>query len=362
MKNKITAIIVNYKCFNSTKSSVESILNSKKDVQVIVVDNSECIEEHEKLIFSLPSTVKTIKSDDNIGFGNACNLGFQQSNNELILLLNPDALILGDTLDDLVEFMINNPDVAAVSPRVWWDVQQKWFLPPSLLPTPFTEFCRLAAMRWHLFGKVLSWNFRHQALRFIQSTVPLRQKMLSGGNILLRRTAIEKAGGFFDPKFFMYYEDTDLCLRLRRAGYKLCLLPKAHAIHQWCSKKNEYVLSASSRKYYFEKHFQNSIWQKCANMLARNLTSRDLSPDIDLGVLREPFHIEVSPFSSDRWQLELSPSPLFIPSIYHFGEGVSFCLSEELWQRLDLGRYYIRILRKGCKKAMTYTWEIDREK
>jgi GT2 family glycosyltransferase len=133
---KTLAIIVNYKAAGLTLRAVQSVHDSASlgPVHVVVVDNSEDKNESERLRSGLPSGAELLVSQENIGFGRACNHAFEEFPGELILLLNPDARLFPGCLARLQKTLLSNKRVAAIGPRIFWDEGSKFCLPPSYPP------------------------------------------------------------------------------------------------------------------------------------------------------------------------------------------------------------------------------------
>lgn len=354
----VTAIIVNYFSASITARATLSIMKDAPDAQVIVVDNSNDSEEAQRLTFLLPPSVECIVNDENVGFGRACNQAFAQAKHELILLLNPDAYVVNGCIATMVEFLQSAPQTAAVAPRVFWDEQQNWLLPPAQLPTSANQLVMALALRWPMLGTYISSRFQKWATHCNLSTTPVKQQMLSGGNMLLRRSAVEAIGGLFDPEFFMYYEDTDLCYRLKKAGFAMYLLPDAHAIHEWCSTPEKEHFSLPSRQRYFNKHFAGHQLRHWQLKLEQSTQPQRLPFSRDFGELREPFDYSVPDAMQQQWLLELSPHPLFVPALYHYGIGTNCRISDQLWQRLGPGQYWARLSSANNKSGRYFHWQI----
>lgn len=356
----LTAIIINYHGHQLTIRAVASVLADQPDAQVIVVDNSESESEAQALQNSLPSGVECLVSPRNIGFGRGCNLAYSRARYDFILLLNPDAFVLPGCLPAMLDFLLQTASVGAVSPKVYWDAEQTWLAPPILMHTPFSEAGMAVLLRFPWLGSRISWLFRSWALRCIKSDSPIERSMLSGGHILLRRQAIESAGGLFDPAFFLYFEDTDLCRRLCRSGSRLCILPNARAVHEWHCSSTKTDVSAASHQYYFKKHFSGSLLLLLRSMLEKSRLKPRLPFAESLGNCTVAPTLSVPEHIHDEWVLELSPQPLLIPALYYFGNGKYARIPDELWHRLGSGHYWARIGSLNGKQCCRfYNWSVS---
>ena len=338
----ITTIIVNYKSYLLAIQAVESVSTDMPNGQIIVVDNSEDVQEAILLKAGLPGGVELYVSQRNIGFGRACNFALEKAKNDWIFLLNPDATVIPGCLGKLQSFLISTPTAGAVSPLSYWDHACTWCLPPGQMPSPAMDFAVNLAMRFPGLGMKASIGFRSWALKRLRSTNAKRLNMLSGGHMLLRKSAITAAGGLFDDNIFMYFEDTDLCRRLKNAGYGLYLLPSAQAIHSWQCHPGKAHLSEASHRYYLNKHFPHSQWNIAQSFLNRYRQLRFPS-SVDLGVLNEPPNLQIPHEWQSGWILEGSAHPLLIPAAYLIGKGSIATFSTEVWSFLGEGSYWIQL-------------------
>lgn len=177
--------------------------------QIIVVDNAS--DDGTPTLARRASTkAQVIANSANRGFGNGCNQGLEKVEVEFALLMGPDSTIDDASLTALVG-----------AADCWLDAG---LLGPAIIaPDGHIElshdlglFERIGA------GKRLDGDVVPEG--------PLCAGHLSGAVLLVRMSALQTVGGF-DPNIFLYYEDDDLCIRMRQAGYSLILVPEAHATH-----------------------------------------------------------------------------------------------------------------------------------
>lgn len=362
----ISVIIVNYHSARMTKRAVDSVLQEDEDIEVFVVDNTTTVEERHTLKSFLPENIKLIFNETNEGFGKACNRAYTMSRGKWLFLLNPDAYVLPGALKKLKHFLINHPQAAAAGPLIYWDEQKHFILPPNYLPLPSQNLllanrCRIPALT-HLYA--LRW--RWWSLRVLNSASPLEQYSLSGGSVLLRRDSIEAAGGLFDESFFLYYEDSDLFLRLREAGYKLYLLNSATVIHNYNQTPENGISkigqSLRSHNFYMEKHFKYkyAIINELNRMMTIFNSDRKLSDMVNLGRLKTPFSITVPDHLKDAWLFEWSHDPNLFPAAIMHGSGKTFDFPEIAWSLFRPGRYFGRLSSPGVffVKPATLLWEV----
>lgn len=355
---KTLAIIVNYHASDLIGESVYSILNSPSvgPVQVVIVDNSADCDESAKLLSILPKRreVALIVSDKNMGFGRACNMAFDRYDCDMILLLNPDARLFDDCLIRLQKVLTSSGNIGAVGPQVFWDEKHEFKLPPSYPPVlhwlqPVTSIGSPDSA----MNRIISAIWRCFAIKVWRANRPVRVLNLSGGNVLLKKEAVLKAGGLFDPQFFLYYEDTDLFIRLRQAGYRLLMVPGATAVHYYdqCDQGNWSIkrsLMAESHRRFMQKHcngwrvFPEKIMAPFVRLNRQQPASRAVE------TFRGPFVLNVPEDLKREWLFEWSPNPEFIPAVGRFGEGPDMIFSEDFWRLLAPGTYYGRISSPGC--------------
>jgi GT2 family glycosyltransferase len=348
---KTLAIIVNYRSRDLTLDAVDSVLKSESigPVDIVVVDNSEDKDEAAILRSHLPAEVRLLVSPENLGFGRACNLAFEQFHGELILLINPDAKLLPGCLFRLQKTIFLGEKTAAVSPQVFWDEGLQFYLPPSYPP---------ALLQWQSF--LVSWGprrhietlmsglWRSYALKIWRALRPVRVNNLSGGLVLLRKEAVRRVGGLFDPQFFLYLEDTDLFLRLRKAGYTLIIEPRAWAVHRYdqCGREEwerKRAMMAESYGIFLEKH--SSVWKSGIKRALERIRLQVQADDHNVPGPRffSPFVLTVPPHCHDGWLFEWSPNHTFIPSAGRLGKGPRMDFNQKYWDMLTPGQYFGRL-------------------
>ncbi len=347
---KTLVIIVNYKSAGLTGKAVETVLSSESagPVEVVVVDNSASPQEAHMLKRELSSSVILRANPENMGFGYACNQAFGEFESDWILLMNPDARLLPGALWQMQKTLLSNRNVAAVSPQLFWDEDLTFYLPPPY-PTALFEFRDFLVSRGSkaLVNRIISFFWRRHSIAVWRANKPVPVGNLSGGLVLLDREAINRAGGLFDPRFFLYFEDTDLFLRLRKGGYKILIDPKARAIHYYdqCGHEEWHLkrrLMAESYKTFVKKH--RSSWKSCLKRMIERLSGTGIHENgLNLPVFYAPFSLDVLPRYQREWLFEWSPNPDLVPSAARFGCGPKMRFPEGCWDLLAPGRYFGRL-------------------
>jgi len=349
---KTLAVIVNYKRADMTLRAIKSVLNSEAlgSVEIVVMENSEDEDEAEKLRRELPSPVRLEINPENTGYGRACNAALEGFGGEGILLVNPDARLLPGCLAQLQKTLFCREKRAAVSPQIYWDEGLTFYLPPSYPPALFEFQSLLNPLDSEAsVNRILSCLWRRHAVKIWRSSVPVNVNNLSGGLVLLKRQAVQKAGGLFDPRFFLYFEDTDLFIRLRKAGFSLTIDPKARAIHLYdqcgiddMEKKRAHMRESLS--IFLEKHGNDwaKFTKKCLEKLLPSGGPHKRSPD-HVKAFSAPFTLNIPASLRNGWLFEWSPNANFIPSAARFGRGSTLTFHERFWDQLAPGRYFGRL-------------------
>lgn len=177
--------------------------------RVFVVDNASD-DGTPDLVRRLLPAATVIGNTIGRGFGNGCNQGLEQVETEFALLLGPDSTIDGASLAGLVEAADRWPDAGMVAPEI---------IAPDGHTEPSHNTCLLDRIT------VDKGVERHPL-----PEGPICADHLSGAVLLVRMTALRQVG-FFDRNIFLYYEDDDLSIRMRRGGHALILVPGTRATH-----------------------------------------------------------------------------------------------------------------------------------
>lgn len=224
----VSIIVVSYNTAAMTQAALDSVLLQTKDVsyEVIAVDNAST-DGSAGMIENHPIGADLIRLGENIGFARANTLAARRARGTYILLLNPDTVVLDSAIDKLVAFARSNPKA-----RIWGGrtVFSNGTLNPSSCwqrMTPWNVFCRttgLTGLFPHsslLNGEAYAgWN--RDSVREVD--------IVSGCFFLIERELWDGLGGF-DPLFFMYGEEADLCLRARGFSARPIITPDATIVH-----------------------------------------------------------------------------------------------------------------------------------
>lgn len=242
----VSIVIVNF----NTKTHLHNCLRSVQQhcptrTEVIVVDNNSQDGSVEMVKTRFPE-VKLIASEVNLGFGMGNNVGVEHATQDYVLLLNSDAVLQQDTASALLDYMSTHPEVSCVTPRVvlpeTFAIQPKTF---GFLPSIKTVLMQSTGLN-QLFPKSTLFSGVDGDYRWARE---MEVGWVSGVCMLIRRADYLAVKGF-DPRFFMYCEDIDLCIKLSARG-KIVLLDDFDLIHIGGA-------SAKTKK----AKVRNSVWQQ----------------------------------------------------------------------------------------------------
>lgn len=206
-----------------TLEAIESIFTNTHGVkfEVIVVDNAS--KDGSAEVLSKVNRITTILSPQNLGFGKANNLGVNIAKGRNILFLNTDTKIIDNSIAILSHFLDAHPEVGAVGGNLI-----------DATGNPTQSFERRFPGPIHVINSithgVLYRIMYGRNVTYCHSTHPLEVAYITGADLMVPKRILD-AFGAFDPVFFMYYEETDLCFRIRKAGYKIVIVPDAKIIH-----------------------------------------------------------------------------------------------------------------------------------
>ncbi|HET8654372.1 MAG TPA: glycosyltransferase family 2 protein [Longimicrobiaceae bacterium] len=248
---RITAVVVAYRSRGTIEATLTALRPAYEEglLACTVVDNHGGDGTHELVVERFP-WVRAIRGEVNLGFARGNNLGLAGVESAYVLFLNPDASIGAEALRRMADFMDANPRVGVVGPAILNNGMPGQ--PAGLFPTP------RAVIREAALGK------RSLGYFIDPGAAPYPADWVCGAVMLVRRELLDRLGGF-DPRFFLYFEETDLCYRARKLGYETWTLGEAVAEHRpGSSAEQESGLRYRgciaehyfrSRFYYFRKHY-----------------------------------------------------------------------------------------------------------
>lgn len=227
---KLSVIIVNFNHKYFPRLAVEALEKSKTHFpfEIIVVDNNST--DDESLVFlekaHLEKRITLIKSPHNVGFGRGNNLGVAIAQGEYIFFHNPDVTVNEDSLQKMVDYLEHNKDIGIIGPKLMYSSGK------------VQESCR----RHMRFGDLILNRtflgklpfFKSRVKRYLMEDFDHSKiqdvDLITGAAIMMPKTVCDKVGGF-DPRYFLFMEDFDLCRMVKKAGYRVVYYPDAVVNH-----------------------------------------------------------------------------------------------------------------------------------
>jgi len=253
MINLVSIVVVNWNAGKQLRACVDSIAQHAHELacETIVVDNAST-DGSEVGIEDLPN-ITLIRTGANLGFGKACNLGAQQTKNEFLLFLNPDAALYADTLPKALAYMQDpaNAKVGIAGVQLLDEVGQ--------VSRSCARFPSALGFVAHAFGLDRFYPRLGHAMAEWDHAQTREVDQVIGAFFLVRRELFEALHGF-DERFFVYFEEVDFAYRAHKAGWRSLYLADAQAFHAGGGTSNRVkarrlFYSLRSRLLYTFKHF-----------------------------------------------------------------------------------------------------------
>lgn len=223
----LSLIIVSFNTREVLRESLQSVKKEQGDlsIEIFVVDNHSRDGSVDMVHAEFPD-VQIIASEINLGFGAANNLALTRARGRYVVLLNSDAFLCPNSLALAVQHMDSDPQAGLAGGRL---VGRDFSLQPSarMFPSILTDLLVLTGLA-HQFPK--SRFFGRFDRTWADPLQPAEVDWVPGAFSIIRTEALDKVG-LFDPDFFLYSEEVDLCLRIQRAGYKIMYWPDIVVIH-----------------------------------------------------------------------------------------------------------------------------------
>lgn len=211
-----------YNTLKMTKECINCIFEKQRGIayEVILVDNAST--DGSKEIFEKDERITYIYNTDNLGFGKANNIGLKYARGRYVLFLNSDTLLINNAIEILARFLDTHENCGACGGNLL-----------SREGAPLHSFRRLAPLPFEinqLLGNVPSKIIFQNNEEYNHTDAPLIVNTIVGADLMIRNSILSTIGGF-DERFFMYCEETELCHRIRKAGYHIMSVPNARIIH-----------------------------------------------------------------------------------------------------------------------------------
>ena len=220
---RFSVVIVNYASWPLTVRCVDSLYETGyEDFEVVVVDNDSPEPPQ------LPPGVRLIRNHQNLGFARASNRGIAVSSGEYLVLINPDSLVERGFFEKVEAFFEEDHSAGIAGPRIL-DEDGELQLSARREISLVSGLLGRTSLLTRLFPKSSLVKSQFPAVTSLDA--PTQVDWVSGACMLLRRRLIEQVGAF-DERFFMYFEDADLCRRGREAGWSVVYLPHVEVVHE----------------------------------------------------------------------------------------------------------------------------------
>ena len=248
-KPLVSALVVSYNAKDQLLRCLKAFFtNSDVPVEAVVVDNDSSDGSAAAVTDEFPQAI-VLAQPKNLGYGRAANLGLERCQGRFVLLLSSEVTVDPQAVGRMADFLLTRPDAGAVGPRL---LLASGRLDPDArraFPIPRTLFYRTIGLS-KLFPK--SPRFGRYNMGHLPESDVHEMDAGSGACLMVRMAALERVG-FFDPRYFLYGEDVDLCYRLKLGGWKVFYLPSAGATHHL-----SLATPATQRQMSYERH--RSMW------------------------------------------------------------------------------------------------------
>jgi GT2 family glycosyltransferase len=256
----VAVCIINHNTRDLVRECLLSVLTENPN-EIIVVDSASTDGSVAMLQAEFPY-VTVIALDKNIGFGAASNQGIQRARSEHLILLNADTRMKPGSLQALNHYLETHPQAAMIGPRILdpdGTLQTSCFY----FPTPLHIFLYISDLyQWIPRLPILKQRTLQKVYRGTAVAVP----WILGAALAFRREQIQQLGGF-DERFFMYFEEVDLCYRLSSRGQQIYFVPEAELIHVGGGSTTQkgpwpYVQFFASLAQFYRKHYSRTLLTK----------------------------------------------------------------------------------------------------
>jgi GT2 family glycosyltransferase len=255
----VSICIVSWRTKRQVEACLRSIYQTVQGIsyEIVLVDNASRDGTVEMIESNFPA-VNCVENAQNLGFPRAANQALFASRGQYVLLLNPDTIVLPNTLENLVAFMNEHPEAGAVTCKILNPDGTLQTECRRMLPTLTSEFFELTGLQRLFPNNRIIGQWR---MPYWQPEDPCEIQLASGACLMIRRRAIEEVGALSEEAF-MYLEDLDYCYRLRQKGWRVYFCPGTEIIHQGQQSSMHILshvraLSYDARYKFFRMHYGN---------------------------------------------------------------------------------------------------------
>jgi N-acetylglucosaminyl-diphospho-decaprenol L-rhamnosyltransferase len=224
----IAAVIVNYRSYDELSAALAALRSEKVSdpVEIVVVDQESDASRAKAVQARFPN-ITFIENPRNDGFAAGVNRGARETTARYLIVLNPDTVVQPGLIEKLASWLDTHADAAVVGPRI---LNIDGTIQPSA--RRFPDITTGLGGRMSFLTQIAPDNWlSRRNLEWSRASEPVQVDWVSGACMMIRRSAFEQVGGF-DNGFFLYWEDADLCRRLRTAGLRTYYVPTVVAVHE----------------------------------------------------------------------------------------------------------------------------------
>ncbi len=252
----ISAIVLNYRSPRDTIKCVESLKRQSiaSQMEIILVDNHSDDESIGwiRARYRHDSQVKIVESRENTGYGQGNMMGVKHAQGSYILINNPDTILEEKGIETMLDALKKDRSIGIIAPKLVFEdgsirPSARFFPNPSELVQK-----RIAPARWHT-----TYKERMNTSGHLQEV-----DWVAGACFLMEKSIFLGAGGF-DPQFFLFFEDIDLCRKVHRMGKRIIYASSITAIDRkerlsgggilsFLTKKTAWIHLASAMKYFWK--------------------------------------------------------------------------------------------------------------
>ncbi len=252
----ISVAIVNYNTCGHLRACLRSV-KATCDVPVIVVDNSSTDESASIVRREFPNVTLHVMPR-NVGYGGGANVAVSLCHTKYVLLLNSDTQIQNGTCDTLVRYLDEHPSVAIAGPRI---VGMNGQVQPSTFHFPTPVHVLFQEIKLGVLFRQLPL-FQNYSLPGGKYGRTVAVPWVLGAALAIRRDAFNAVHGF-DESYFMYYEEVDLCYRLRQSGWQVDWVSDATVLHAGAASTVQHRTAMNIKLYesllrFYEYHYSSS--------------------------------------------------------------------------------------------------------
>ncbi len=255
----LSIIIVNYNSTADLQACLASISNNLRgeSFEILVVDNYS--KDRPALLQMMQRNfpeVKPILNSKNVGFAAANNIGMRKAKGRLMVLLNPDTVIIGTAVQKMAEFISSRNDIGMVGPLIVDESGEIQSYCGRSFPDILTEILHHSGIerifpKSRFLGRYLMSFWDHMTTREVD--------LIQGSCMMIKSEALRKIG-LMDERFFLFGDDVEYCFRFKKQGYKVFLFAPAKIVHKGGKSTSgkgglSFIIGLSSMQIFFRIHY-----------------------------------------------------------------------------------------------------------